>query len=146
METTQHPFIQGLIKDVGFENKSNFIYTYEIDKEILHIYDTLNHNSTSAINCVEEIIAVLKETLQPNKTGINKIVEAIKNTISSSSPFKKVIIYTEVNNLTKGYKNRGSFLDIQAYDPKQKDFVGWDHEELYQFYYDSQELSFTIKK
>ncbi|ATH91710.1 hypothetical protein [Bacillus glycinifermentans] len=145
METTQHPIIQGSIKGVGFENKSNFIYTYEIDKEILHVYDTLNHNSTSAINCVEEIIAVLKETLQPNKTGLNKIIEAIKNAISSTSPFKKVIIYTEVNNLTNGYKNRGSFLDIQAYDLKQKDFVGWDHEELYQFYYDSQELSYTIK-
>lgn len=144
METTQHP-IRGSIKGVGFENKSNFIYTYEIDKEILHVYDTLNHNSTSAINCVEEIIAVLKETLQPNKTGLNKIIEAIKNAISSTSPFKKVIIYTEVNNLTNGYKNRGSFLDIQAYDLKQKDFVGWDHEELYQFYYDSQELSYTIK-
>lgn len=86
-----------------------------------------------------------KETLQPNKTGLNKIIEAIKNAISSTSPFKKVIIYTEVNNLTNGYKNRGSFLDIQAYDPKQKDFVGWDHEELYKFYYDTQKLSYTIK-
>ncbi|MDE1403370.1 hypothetical protein [Bacillus licheniformis] len=146
MQTTQHPIIQGSIKDVGFENKSNFNYTYEVDKEILHVYDTLNHNSTSAINCVEEIIAVLKETLQPSKTGINKIIEAIKNVISSSSPFKKVIIYTEVNNLTTGYKNRGNFLDIQAYDPKQKDYVCWDHEELYQFYYDSQKLSYTINK
>ncbi|UZD72314.1 hypothetical protein [Bacillus siamensis] len=137
MSITQHPIIQGSIKNVGFHSKSEFTYTYEMDKEILHVYDNLKHKSTSAINCIEEVISLLKEALQPNKTGVSRILEVIKNAISPTSPFKKVIIYTEMDEFTSDYTNKSQQLNIAAYIPEQKDFNGWDDSELYQLYCDN---------
>ncbi|CAI6279287.1 hypothetical protein ACR6EC_23520 [Bacillus subtilis] len=144
MSATQHPIIQGEIKNVGFQNNSVFTYTYELDKELLHVYDNLNHKSTSAINCIEEVLSVLKETLQPSKTGVSKIIEVIKNAIKPNSPFKKAIIYTEVSELTTNYTNRGKRLNICAYSPDQGDFTGWDDNELYQLYCDHQSQKSTV--
>ncbi|WP_144522994.1 hypothetical protein [Bacillus pumilus] len=137
MNITQNAIIQGSIEGVGFTNKSEFTYTYEADKEILHVYDTLKHNSTSAINCIEEVISLLKETLEPNKTGVSRILEVIKNSISPSSPFKKVIIYTEVDELLGFHTgNNGRNIDICAFNPKNSEFTGWADSEVYRLYCD----------
>lgn len=137
MNITQNAIIQGSIKGVGLANKSEFTYTYEIDKEILHVYDTLKHNSTSAINCIEEVISLLEDTLQPNKSGVSKILEIIKNTISPRSPFKKVIIYTEVNDFGYHTSNKGQNINVCAFNPNSNDFTGWTETQVYQLYCDN---------
>ncbi|MCY7679962.1 hypothetical protein MH122_14255 [Bacillus pumilus] len=128
MNISSTNIIQGRISSAGDDNKSNYVFTLELEKKVLHIYDSLDHKSTSALNCVNSVVETLSSELNLKKNGI-----------------AKVLIYTETDEtLANGYKNRGSALTIHAYDLKNNEFVEWVHDDLYQFYYDTEVASYDF--
>lgn len=91
MNISSTNIIQGRISNAGDDNKSNYVFTLELEKKVLHIYDSLDHKSTSALNCVNSVVETLSSELNLKKNGI-----------------AKVLIYTETDEtLANGYKNTG---------------------------------------
>lgn len=115
MKITQEPIIQGNITDLAYnasEYSNTFKFTLEIEKKILHVYDSNKEQGTSFKSLVSK--------------ASSDLVTHFKS--SNNIDIDKIILYTEPRNA--GF----DIVDIQAYDTNLEEYTGYESDELYSLY------------
>ncbi|MGT8906716.1 hypothetical protein [Bacillus subtilis] len=121
MNITQKPVFQGTITDLSFntsEHSRTFTYTLEIEKNILHVYDSNKEPGTSFKSLVS--------------SASYDLVTHFKS--SNNIKINKIIIYTEPIDEDL------NILDIQTYDVNLEEYAGYIDDELYSLYVSNKKI------